>query len=138
MPLTFKIASTDFAALAMNAGRYALSVDVGPPRYDVRRYHLKGVDGAYLTRGGRIGRRIKLTARYLKGGATALADLLADAETDRAAWANTAVTLQIPSSGASFARCQLEAVRTLRPPTAAGRGNPSVFMDLEFTFMCDS
>ncbi len=133
MAFTFTIAGKTFGALTSSNGAYALSAIVESGRYDIIRYHVKGVDGSYLTRGGLIGYTLRLRMRYIS--TTPYADLAAD----QSAWENTAVTIAEPG-GHTYTRCSLNpgAMRVIRDATAMGRGIANQqFLDAEATFTCD-
>jgi hypothetical protein len=133
MPFTFTIASKTFGALASANGAYALSAIVESGIYDIIRYHVKGVDGSYLTRGGLIGYTLKLRMRYIS--TTPYADLAAD----QSAWENTAVAIAEPG-GHTYTRCTLNpsGLRAIRDATAMGRGIAGQqFLDAEAVFTCD-
>ena len=133
MGLSFTIGAKTFGALSSANGAYALSVIVESGIYDIIRYHVKGVDGSYLTRGGLIGYSLKLRMRYIS--ATPYSDMSAD----QSSWENTAVTIAEPG-GHSYTRCTLEpsAMRVIRDAQAMGRGVAGQqFMEVEATFKCD-
>ena len=133
MAFTFTISGKTFGALSSASGAYALSAIVESGQYDVIRYHVKGVDGSYLTRGGLIGYTLRLRMRYIS--TTPYADL----STDQAAWENVAVTIAEPG-GHTYSRCTLKlgGMRVIRDATAMGRGIPGQqFLDAEATFTCD-
>lgn len=133
MPFTFTISGKTFGALASANGAYALAAIVESGRYDIVRYHVKGVDGSYLTRGGLIGYTLRLRMRYIS--TTPYADL----SSDQNAWENTAVTIAEPG-GHSYSRCTLKpgGMRVIRDATAMGRGVAGQqFLDAEAIFICD-
>lgn len=133
MAFTFTIGAKTFGSLSSANGAYALSAIVESGRYDLIRYHVKGVDGSYLTRGGLIGYTLRVRMRYIS--TTPYADLSAD----QVAWENTAVTIAEPA-GHSYSRCTLNpgAMRVIRDATAMGRGIANQqFLDVEANFTCD-
>ena len=135
MGLSFTIGGASFAALAMTAGRKALDMQADSPEYEIIRYHVKGVTGSYLTRGGRIGTPIKARMRYI-GASVAAATALFN--TDVVAWQNTAVSITA-HDGVLYTRCQLDpgSMRQLSIK-ASGRGAAvAVFLDAEASFTSD-
>ena len=133
MAFTFTIGSNTFGALSSANGAYALSAIVESGIYDIVRYHVKGVDGSYLTRGGLIGYMLRVRIRYVS--TTPYADMSGD----QSAWENTAVSISEPG-GHTYTRCTLEpsSMRPLRDAQAMGRGVAGQqFLDVEAVFRCD-
>lgn len=133
MGMIFSVGSTTYGSLTSANGKYALSEVIASGIYDIIRYHVKGVDGSYLTRGGLIGYNIKLKMRYVS--TTPYADLRADSDT----WENTAVTI-VAQNGGIYPRCTLDpgGLRVTRDAIAMGRGVVGQqFIDVEANFTGD-
>jgi hypothetical protein len=133
MAFTFTVGAKTFASLSSANGAYALSAVVESGLYDIIRYHVKGVNGSYLTRGGLIGYTLKLRMRYIS------TNPYADLSADQSAWENTAVSIA-EAGGATYTRCTLQpgGMHVIRDAQAMGRGVAGQqFMDVEAVFRCD-
>lgn len=129
--MQFTIGSETFASLAFAAGRFALAFERGAPREDVTLYHVKGVAGSYVSRGGSEGVPLTLCVRYAGADAAAV---FAACEASVNSFRESPVTVAGPA-GATYPRCVLQQARVVRPPAATGRpGGPAAFMDVEFVF----
>ena len=134
MGLSFSIGGKTFGALSSANGAYALSEVTTSGIYEVIRYHVKGIDGSYLTRGGLKGYKLTLRMRYVSS--TPYADMT----TDQANWENSAVSI-IAQNGHTYSRCTLDpgGMRVIRQAAAMGRGTPGQqFLDVEATFTSDA
>lgn len=138
MSISFSITPKDgiaitFAGLNHADGRYALDINVGSRDYDIKRYHVPGVDGNYVVRCGAKGGIITASVRYVG----IIGAVLGYYTTDLAAIANKACTI-VDDAGNSYTRCELVpngANRTSKPK-ATGRSS-LVYFDAQFTFMRD-
>ena len=133
MGLSFTLGGQTFGALGSTAGRFALAIDVDSPQQDIKRIHVPGTDGNYILRGGRAGVCVTARLRYVGS----LANVYTNFAADKAAWANTAVTVTAP--GHTLSRCQLEpgSMKIIKEPAAKGDGT-NVFMDCEAVFVSDA
>jgi hypothetical protein len=134
MGLSFTIGGKTFGALSSSNGAYALSEVTASGIYDIIRYHVKGIDGSYLTRGGLKGYKVMVRMRYIS--TTPYADMT----TDQGNWENAAVSI-VAQNGHTYSRCTLDpgAMRVIRQATAMGRGSAGQqFLDVEATFTSDA
>lgn len=137
MALTFTIGGITFADLAMSGGRKALFMSPDSPNQDIIRYHIRGVEGSFLTRGKRINRPIRARMRYIGDTVSAIYGLF---NSDVNSWRDTAVTIT-GVGGETYNRCTLEpgSMRITGEPKATGRdvADAKVYMDAEATFLSD-
>jgi len=76
----FRIDATDYFPLDTTVGRKALFIRIGAPVYDIKRFHVPGVDGNFIIRAGISGGNIICMMRYVNLLAMALNDYQADRE----------------------------------------------------------
>jgi hypothetical protein len=131
MALTFALGSSTFSDLSRSNLRNALYIRVANGTFQRQRFHLPGVNGNFIIRGGRVGQRIVAAFRYVD----TLANVLSAAETDRAAWEDAAVTITDDKSTA-YTLCNLESFDRITDPRAIQ--DSKVFMDCVAIFARDS
>jgi len=102
MAITFTIGGQAYAALDSAVGRKAFLIRVSAPVYDIKRFHVPGIDGNYIVRGGISGGNILCIVRYVDALATALANL----RTDRELFASQSNTI-IDDEGRAHTLCNL-------------------------------
>jgi hypothetical protein len=129
--ISYYIASTQFKALSRSNARNALSIRVNKGDFVRQRFHVPGVNGNIIVRGGRTGQRIICRMRYID----TLANVLTAVETDRLAWEDTAVTIQDDKS-TSYTLCNMEAFERVNDPVAIQ--GAKVMLDMQATFTRDS
>jgi hypothetical protein len=132
---TFSIGATSFAAMSSSSGRKCVAIRVGAPKHDVRRFHCVGVDGNFVARLGRTGRRIVCYGRYVGS----LSDVIGYMATDFEAWANTAQTIT-SEAGTTYAGCNLVPggfERVTDPVGFKSGANTYCFVDVVITFEQD-
>jgi hypothetical protein len=130
--LSFSIGGTTYAALNIDAaGSYALGIKADASEYDIKRFHVPGVNGAYKVRGGRLRRKIVARVRYVGASADAAIDTY---DTAMATHVNNEQTI-VDDGGQSFTRCELLSMTRISEPRASGRG--TVYLDAELVFSSD-
>lgn len=133
--ISITIGGVAFGAISTSATRSALDCKVNSAQYQIMRFHIPGVNGNYLVRGGRTGRVIACALRY-RGTVSGVGT---NYKLDMAAWENAAVTLT-DQFGDSYTRCQLQpnGMRIYRGPRATGLSAGQVIMDVIAVFDVDS
>jgi len=130
--VTFTVGSQAFSALGTSAGRYALAIKVDAAKYDIKRFHVTGVDGTYKIRGGRMSRQIIVRMRYIGTVAAAVGYYT----TDNSTWVNSEITITDDAS-TSIARCELHNMQKLTEPKATGLNSTDCYFDAEAIFISD-
>ncbi|MCX7935134.1 MAG: hypothetical protein N3A66_07745 [Planctomycetota bacterium] len=132
MAYTFSIGDVDFEALSRANSRCALYLRVDGAEYQRIRFHVPGVDGNYVIRGGRTGQRIVAVMRYIG----TLNTVLSNMASDRAAWENTAVMI-VDSNGDYYTNCNLVSLSRISDPKAIDASG-NVMVDVQAIFTRDS
>ena len=136
MGLSFKIGNTTFGPLVMAAGTYAKAFSPGSAKTDLQRYHLRNCPGNLLGIGAVCQTPIICECRYVG----VLADVMGDYQQDISNWENPhASGIMITAYDRVYDHCRLkdEGARITAQPKATGRGEGLVYMDVEYSFICD-
>lgn len=131
MAITFTIGGTTYAALNRTVGRKAVFIRVAAPVHDIKRFHVPGVDGNLIIRGGISGGNIICMMRYVNTLATALANY----RTDRELFAGQENTI-VDDGGRTHNRCNLIAMsRETEPDVLDATSN--IWFDVTAVFIVD-
>lgn len=134
MATSFSIAGTSYDALTRTIGRKALFIRVAAPIVNIKRFHVPGVDGNYVIRGGLAGGNIMCAMRYIGVKATALANY----RTDREFFAAGSNTI-IDDEGRTYSLCNLLGMAIETEPQGllvVGQSNP-IWFDVTAAFIVD-
>ena len=131
MAITFTIGGTSYTALNSSTGRKAVFIRVAAPVYDIKRFHIPGVDGNLIIRGGISGGNIICMMRYVDALATALLNY----RTDRELFAKQENTI-VDDEGRTNNRCNLIAMsRETEPDVIDATSN--IWFDVTAVFIVD-
>lgn len=133
MSTTFTIGTSDFVELGTSNGRKALTIVVDAAEPDIKRFHVPGVDGNFVVRGGIKGRRIMARMRYVGSSAAAAVALYV---ADRTSWESASVSIT-DDAGLSYDTCNLASMRVTSPPRPTGRSSGQAYLDAEAIFIVD-
>ena len=134
MATSFSIAGTSYDALARTIGRKALFIRVAAPIENIKRFHVPGVDGNYVVRGGQAGGNIMCAMRYINVKATALLDY----RTDRELFAGQSNTI-VDDEGRTYSSCNLIGMAIETEPQGlivVGQASP-IWFDVTAAFIVD-
>ena len=134
MATTFSIAGTAYTALNSAIGRKALFIRVAAPLENLKRFHVPGVDGNYVVRGGQAGGNIMCAIRYINAKVTALANY----RTDRETFARQSNTI-IDDEGRTYTFCNLIGMAIETEPNVLGIEGvaDAVWFDVTAAFIVD-
>ncbi|MFQ5409534.1 MAG: hypothetical protein ACE5FI_14080 [Anaerolineales bacterium] len=133
MSTTFTVGSSTFSALDTTNGRKALAILVDAADLDLKRFHVPGVDGNFVVRGGIKGRRILARVRYIGSNVGAALALYV---ADRTSWEATSVSIT-DDGGTSYTTCNVASMRVTSPPRPTGRASGQAYLDVEAIFTVD-